>query len=72
MRYYLQDLKKINILKDYLLNKVLDINNDEFVRKHGKWYNYIIERYNYITIDNVDDIIKEENGIKFLAALFHA
>ena len=64
--------KEINILKYYLLDKVSNISNDKFVRKHGKWYNYIIEKYNYITKDNVDDIIKEEIGIKFLTALSHA
>ena len=64
--------KEINILKGYLLNKVSDINDDEFVRKHGKWYNYIIDKYNYITKENVDDILKEEIGVKFLTALSHA
>lgn len=64
--------KEINILKYYLLDRVSNISNDKFVRKHRKWYNYIIEKYNYITKDNVDDIIKEEIGIKFLTALSHA
>ncbi len=59
-------------LKKYLLEKKETIIDDEIVSKHNEWYTYIINKYNDINEKNVEEIIKEEIGIKFLTVLSHA
>lgn len=63
---------ELNILKNNLLNKVSDISNDEIVTKHSEWYNYLTKKYDNITAENVDNILREEVGMKFATVLSHA
>lgn len=63
---------ELNILKSYLLDKVEDISNDEIVTKHSEWYNYLTKKYDNINAENVDEILRNEVGIKFATVLSHA
>lgn len=61
-------------LKDveyYLLNreKIKEIESKEDVIKHKEWIIDILSRYETIDTNNVENIIKEEVGIKFLHVL---
>lgn len=64
--------EEINLLKKYFLEKKDNIIEDEIVSKHNEWYTYIINKYNDINEENVEAVIKEEIGIKFLTVLSHA
>lgn len=60
------------ILKKCLINRVDHISNDKNVSKHSDWYKFLIDKYEDINEENVDNILKEEVGIKFLEVLTHA
>ena len=64
--------EELNILREYLINKTQDISNDEIVSKHSEWYNYLLKKHSSITSENVDNIMKEEVGLKFSEVLYHA
>lgn len=64
--------EELSILREYLINKAQDISSDKIVSKHSEWYNYILKKYSSITNENVDNIIKEEVGLKFSEVLYHA
>lgn len=64
--------EELNILREYLINKSQDISSDEIVSKHSEWYNYLLKKHSSITNENVDNIIKEEVGLKFSEVLYHA
>lgn len=63
---------ELNTLKEYLIDKKADVSDDEMVAKHSDWYKYLLEKYTNISKENVDDILKEEVGLKFLEVLCHA
>jgi UDPglucose--hexose-1-phosphate uridylyltransferase len=64
--------EELTILKENLINKVVDISDDETVSKHSDWYKYILEKYSNISAENAEDILKSEVGFKFLEVLTHA
>ncbi|OOM06338.1 UDP-glucose--hexose-1-phosphate uridylyltransferase [Clostridium saccharobutylicum] len=64
--------EELNILKTYLINKATDISDNEIVSKHTQWYNYLIEKYQNISKENVNVILRDEVGLKFLQVLLHA
>ncbi|MDR3595215.1 UDP-glucose--hexose-1-phosphate uridylyltransferase [Clostridium sp.] len=64
--------EELTILKDNLINKVVDISDDETVSKHSDWYKYILEKYSNISAENAEHILKSEVGFKFLEVLTHA
>lgn len=64
--------EELNVLKNYLINRTPDISSDEIVAKHSEWYNYLIKKYSDISDKNVDSILREEVGFKFLEVLYHA
>lgn len=59
-------------LSKYLLDSKLDIRGEDSLDKHLNWYNCLKSKYQDINENNVDDILKEEVGIKFATALKHA
>lgn len=63
---------ELEILSKYLLEGKDDISNDEYVKSHATWYKFLIEKYDDINKDNVDNILKYEVGIKFSQVLTHA
>ncbi|OCA96927.1 UDP-glucose--hexose-1-phosphate uridylyltransferase [Clostridium beijerinckii] len=64
--------EELNILKEYLINRKDNILDDEMVAKHSDWYKYLLEKYSNISQENVDSILKEEVGFKFLEVLCHS
>lgn len=63
---------ELNILKENLINKVVDISDNETVSKHSDWYRYLLEKYSDISAENAENILKSEVGLKFLEVLTHA
>jgi UDPglucose--hexose-1-phosphate uridylyltransferase len=63
---------ELNILKDKLINKIVDISNDESISKHSDWYRYLLEKYPSVSAADAEDILKSEVGLKFLEVLCHA
>ncbi|WP_271814258.1 UDP-glucose--hexose-1-phosphate uridylyltransferase [Clostridium beijerinckii] len=64
--------EELNVLKEYLINRKDNILDDEMVAKHSDWYKYLLEKYSNISQENVDSILKEEVGFKFLEVLCHS
>lgn len=64
--------EELNILKEYLINRKDNILDDEMVAKHSDWYKYLLEKHSNISQENVDSILKEEVGFKFLEVLCHS
>jgi UDPglucose--hexose-1-phosphate uridylyltransferase len=65
------ELEKISY---YLVNPNMkkDLENDKDLEKHIDWYYELKEKYDNITRENVDEIIKKEVGLKFAKVLEHA
>ena len=63
--------KEIALLEDAILQNK-DIKNDEVLSKHYDWAEEIRAKYNLITKENIDKIIKDEIGIVFAKVLEHA
>lgn len=63
--------KELKEVTYYLLNKekVQEINNKENIKKHKEWVDTIISKYSDINSSNVEEILQEEVGIKFLRVL---
>lgn len=61
-------------LEGYLTNKdnILSIKKDSNIFKHKKWAEEMAFKYISIGINNVDEIIKQEVGLKFIKVLEHA
>lgn len=59
-------------LSQCLLNTEADIENEEQLRKHTEWFKYIKSQYQDINKENVNNILKEEVGKKFMSVLEHA
>ncbi len=49
-----------------------DIKNDEVLSKHYDWAEEIKAKYSNITIENIDEIIRDEIGLVFARVLEHA
>ncbi len=64
--------EELNTLKEYLINKIADVSNDETVAKHSDWYKYLLEKHSNISEENAYEILQEEVGLKFLEVLCHA
>jgi len=64
--------EELNVLKEYLINRKDNILDNEMVAKHFDWYKYLLEKYSNISQENVDSILKEEVGFKFLEVLCHS
>ncbi len=64
--------EELNILKKYLITNTADISNDEIVSKHSDWYMYLIGKYLTISHETVDDVLRQEVGLKFLEVLSHS
>ncbi|PAB58572.1 UDP-glucose--hexose-1-phosphate uridylyltransferase [Anaeromicrobium sediminis] len=62
---------ELETLKDILLNKV-NIGDFDYMEKHREWYEELKCKYNNFTIENIDNILKDEVGKKFSMALEHA
>ncbi|MEE1005970.1 MAG: UDP-glucose--hexose-1-phosphate uridylyltransferase [Acutalibacteraceae bacterium] len=63
--------KEIALLEDAILQNK-DIKNDEILSKHYDWAEEIRAKYDLITKENIDKIIKDEIGIVFAKVLEHA
>ncbi|GKU27355.1 UDP-glucose--hexose-1-phosphate uridylyltransferase [Clostridium folliculivorans] len=61
-------------LEGYLINKekIQDIKEDSNIFKHKKWAEDIVCKYSKIDDANIDKIIKQEVGLKFIKVLEHA
>jgi len=64
--------EELNVIKEYLINKIADISNDKTVEKHSDWYRYLLEKHSNISEENAYEILQEEVGLKFLEVLCHA
>ncbi len=64
--------EELSILKENLINKVVDISDNETISKHSDWYKYLLEKYSDISTENAENILKSEVGLKFLEVLTHA
>lgn len=64
--------EELNILKENLINKVVDISDNETISKHSDWYKYLLGKYSDISTENAENILKSEVGLKFLEVLTHA
>jgi len=42
------------------------------VSKHFDLYKYLLQKHTNITQENIDDILDQEIGLKFLDVLYHA
>ena len=62
---------EIALLQDAILEN-RDIKNDEVLSKHYDWAEEIRAKYDHITKENIDKIIKDEIGIVFAKVLEHA
>ncbi|MFA9399028.1 MAG: UDP-glucose--hexose-1-phosphate uridylyltransferase [Clostridiaceae bacterium] len=63
--------EELELLSPYLLNRNKDIKED-ILLKHKDWLNDMLDKYQDINITNVDTILKEEVGKKFMTVLEHA
>lgn len=63
---------ELELLSKYLINKNLDITREPDLLKHLDWYKYLIKRYDNISTDNVNQILKQEVGNTFMTVLEHA
>lgn len=59
-------------LADYLIYPNLNIEREESLIKHIDWFHYLKRKYSNINKNNVDNILKEEVGKKFMSVLEHA
>ncbi|MCT4563911.1 MAG: UDP-glucose--hexose-1-phosphate uridylyltransferase [Maledivibacter sp.] len=63
---------ELNILSQYLINPGKNIEEEESLKKHIQWFNYLKEKYKDIDKSRVDIILREEVGKKFMSVLEHA
>lgn len=55
-----------------LINPKQSIDKEESLKKHIDWFNYLKEKYSNINANDVNRILKEEVGKKFMFVLEHA
>lgn len=60
--------KEMELLKEYILEGK-DIRSNADIEKHADWVDEFKGRYNSITADNIDDILKAEIGSVFVKVL---
>lgn len=65
---------EIKEISYYLINtdKIHELDNNKELVKHKEWVLQLIEKYDCINESNVDEIIKNEIGIKFSEVLEHS
>ena len=63
---------ELNSLGELLVSGVKNIDDNENLNHHGNWYKYIVENYNDINKENVNQILRDEVGKKFSTVLEHA
>ncbi|HAN21344.1 MAG: galactose-1-phosphate uridylyltransferase [Clostridiales bacterium GWF2_36_10] len=61
-------LKECEILADCILNGK-DIHTDERVASHADWVDGFLEKYDSITEENIEEILRQEIGLVFLQVL---
>lgn len=63
--------KELKEIERYLLTPglVLEIDKNEELKKHKEWVISILDKYTDISEENVEGILQEEVGLKFLAVL---
>ena len=60
---------ELELVKDALVSREVSILAEAGLEKHSPWLNELLERYNHVTLDEADEIIKHEVGEKFVAIL---
>ena len=62
---------EIKELSYYLINKnkIDELDNSSELLKHKRWALQLVEKYSEINEKNVEEILKEEIGMKFLEVL---
>jgi len=60
--------EEMGLLKEAILNH-RDIAADEVLEKHARWVDEFLPKYDSVTEDNIDSIIKEEIGHEFVRVL---
>ncbi|MDV3428950.1 MAG: UDP-glucose--hexose-1-phosphate uridylyltransferase [Bacillota bacterium] len=63
---------ELELLSKYLIDKSLDITKEPDLIKHEEWYKYLINKYDNVNRDNVNQILKQEVGSTFMTVLEHA
>ena len=63
--------EEMELLKSYILEGK-DLRSNDVIEKHADWTEEFLPKYESVTIDNIDDIIKAEIGKVFLQVLEHA
>lgn len=63
--------EEMELLKRYILEKK-DIRSNEILEKHADWVEEFTKSYDFITMENIDGIIRKEIGIVFSKVLEHA
>ena len=63
---------ELQLLSKYLSDSSLDITKEKDLLKHADWYKYLINKYDNITGDNVNQILRQEVGSTFMTVLEHA
>jgi len=63
--------EEMELLKQYIL-KGSYLQTNELIMKHAHWVEEFLPKYEDITIDNIDGIIRDEVGKVFLKVLEHA
>lgn len=63
--------KEMKLLSEYIIDKK-DIRSCNEIEKHGDWVEEFSKKYENITRENIEDILKTEIGIVFMKVLEHA
>ena len=60
---------ELEVVKDALVSRETSVLAEAGLEKHSPWLKELLERYNDVTLDEVDEIMKHEVGEKFVAIL---
>lgn len=60
--------EEMELLKDAILNH-RDISGDEILSKHGRWVEAFLPKYDSVTEENIDEILRTEIGHEFVRVL---
>ncbi|MEG1482367.1 UDP-glucose--hexose-1-phosphate uridylyltransferase [Clostridium sp.] len=63
---------ELQLIKENLLSNVSDISSNETISKHADWYCYLKNKYSTFTDNSIDDILRDEVGLKFSEVLSHS
>ena len=56
--------EELNLLAKYIVEGK-DIRDDETIEKHADWAEAFLQKYEKVTKENVEDILKKEVGLVF-------